>query len=114
MALAQLVAERAGTRVSRLRVEISQGRARLAVRVQPRAARSEIVGVYGEALKVRLAAAPVDGAANDELVQLFARTFAVARRSVRILAGEHSRSKIVEIDGVTDGAIRAVVEGRAQ
>ncbi len=70
--------------------------------------------MHGDALKVRVAAPPADGAANDELVQLFARTFAVARRSIRILAGEHSRSKIVEIEGVTDGAIRAVVEGGAQ
>jgi uncharacterized protein len=102
--------------VSPLRVDVAKGRVRLSVRVQARAARSEIVGVHGDALKVRLAAPPVDGAANEELVQLFSRTFAVARRSIRILAGEHSRSKIVEMDGVTDGAIRAVVEGggRAQ
>jgi uncharacterized protein len=97
--------------VSPLRVEVSQGRARLAIRVQPRAARSEIVGVHGEALKVRLNAPPVDGAANEELVKLLAHTFAVARRAIRILSGEHSRSKIVEIEGVTDGAIRAIVEG---
>ena len=100
--------------MSRLRVDVSQGRARLTVRVQPRAARSEIVGVHGDALKVRLTAPPVDGAANEELVKLLARTFAVARRSIRILAGERSRSKIVEIEGVTDGAIRAVVEGGAR
>jgi uncharacterized protein len=86
----------------------------LSVRVQPRSARSEIVGVHGDALKVRLTSPPVDGAANDELIELFSRTFAVARRSVRILAGEHSRSKIVEIEGVTDGAIRAVVERGVQ
>ena len=100
--------------MSALRVEVLQGRARLSVRVQPRAAKSEIVGVHGEALKVRLNAPPVDGAANEELIELLAHTFAVARRSIRILAGEHSRSKIVEIEGVTDGAIRAVVEGGAR
>jgi uncharacterized protein len=86
----------------------------LSVRVQPRSARSEIVGVHGDALKVRLTSPPVDGAANDELIELFSRTFAVARRSVRILAGEHSRSKIVEVEGGTDGAIRAVVERGVQ
>jgi uncharacterized protein len=100
--------------VSPLRLDVSKGRARLSVRVQPRSARSEIVGVHGDALKVRLTSPPVDGAANDELIELFSRTFAVARRSVRILAGEHSRSKIVEIEGVTDGAIRAVVERGVQ
>lgn len=120
MAFAQLVAKLARRAVSELRVDVSKGRARLAVHVQPRASKSEIIGVHGAALKVRLAAPPVDGAANEELVQLFARIFAVARRSIRILAGEHSRSKIVEIEGVTDGAIRAAAEnavkrgGRAQ
>lgn len=114
MAFAQFVAEPLGNSVSALRVEVVQGRARLSVRVQPRAAKSEIVGVHGEALKVRLNAPPVDGAANEELIELLAHTFAVARRSIRILAGEHSRSKIVEIEGVTDGAIRAVVEGGAR
>ena len=100
--------------MSRLPIYVSQRLAWLAVRVQPRAPRSEIVGVHGEALKVRLNAAPVDGAANEELVMLLAHTFAVARRAIRILAGEHSRSKIVEIEGITDGAIRAIVEGGAR
>ena len=91
-----------------------KGRVRLAIRVQPRAARSEVVGAYGDGLKVRLMAPPVDGAANEELVELLARTFAVARRSIRILAGERSRSKIVELEGITDGAVRAVVDGAAR
>lgn len=67
-----------------------------------------MVGVYGDALKIRLSAPPVDGAANEELVIFLASIFAVPRRSVRILAGESSRSKIVEIDGVTAHAVIAV------
>jgi uncharacterized protein (TIGR00251 family) len=95
-----------------LRVTESQGRVRFSVRVQPRASRTDVAGVYGDALKVRLAAPPVDGAANDELVEFFANTFAVRRQSVRIVAGEASRSKIVEIDGVTERAVRDLA-GRA-
>ena len=114
MALTQFVTEHPGNRVSPVRVEMSKGRARLAIRVQPRAARSEVVGAYGDALKVRLAAPPVDGAANDELIELLARTFAVTRRAITILAGEHSRSKIVEIEGVTDVAVRAILDGVAR
>jgi uncharacterized protein YggU (UPF0235/DUF167 family) len=52
----------------------------------------------------------VDGAANEELVLFLARIFAVPRRSVRILAGETSRSKVVEIDGVTAHAVIAVAQ----
>lgn len=87
------------------------GRVRFSVRVQPRASRDEVSGVYGDALKIRLAAPPVDGAANDALVNFLAALFAVPRRAVRILAGESSRSKLIEIDGVTARAIHDVVGG---
>jgi uncharacterized protein len=73
---------------------------RFGVRVQPRASRSEIVGLHGDALKVRLAAPPVDGAANEALVELLADALGIARTAVRIIAGATSRGKIVEVDGV--------------
>jgi conserved hypothetical protein TIGR00251 len=81
---------------------------RFSVRVQPRAARSEVVGVHGDAIKIRLSSPPVDGAANDELVIFLAEIFAVPRRAVRILAGETSRSKLIEIDGVTAQAVHDI------
>jgi uncharacterized protein len=90
------------------KVTETDGRVRFAVRVQPRAARNEVAGVYGDAIKVRLSAPPVDGAANEELVIFLASIFAVPRRSVRILAGEASRSKVVEIDGVSARTVIAV------
>lgn len=99
--------------MSALRVVEANGRVRLGVHVQPRAARSEIVGVHGDALKVRLTSPPVDGAANEALVKFLADTFAVGRRAVRIVAGEHSRSKIVEIEGITARAIHDIVEHAA-
>lgn len=99
--------------MSELRVTEANGRVRLGVHVQPRAARSEIVGVHGDALKVRLTSPPVEGAANEALVKFLADTFAVGRRAVRIVAGEHSRSKIVEIDGITARAIHDIVEHAA-
>lgn len=73
---------------------------RFAVRVQPRASRTSIEGVHGGALKVRLNAPPVDGAANDALVALLADALGVPKRAVRIVAGESARSKIVEVAGV--------------
>ena len=56
--------------------------------------------MHGDALKVRLAAPPVDGAANDAFVTLLADELDVARRAVRIVSGESSRSKTVQIDGI--------------
>ena len=94
-----------------LKVTESNGRVRFAVRVQPRAAKTEIAGLYGDAIKVRLSAPPVDGAANDALVKFFAEIFAVARRDVRIVAGETSRSKIVEVEGITERAVREAAVG---
>jgi uncharacterized protein (TIGR00251 family) len=84
------------------------------VRVQPRASRSEIAGVYGDALKVRLSAPPVDGAANVALIEFLADVFAVGRRDVRILAGETSRSKIVEVEGITERTVHDVAERAAR
>jgi uncharacterized protein (TIGR00251 family) len=80
----------------------------VSVHVQPRASRSEVVGMHGTALKVRLHAPPVDGAANDALVLLLAQQLGVPRRAVRIVAGAASRAKTVEIDGTTEVAVRAL------
>jgi uncharacterized protein (TIGR00251 family) len=92
-----------------LRVTETGGRVRFSVRVQPRASKSELAGEYGDALRIRLAAPPVDGTANDELVSFLSNTFAVARKSVRILAGETARSKLIEIEGITERAVRDIV-----
>ena len=89
-----------------LRIDEHNGCVRFAVRVQPRASRSEIVGVHGDALKVRLAAPPVDGAANVALVELLAEALGVPRRAVRIVAGATARGKIVEVGGVNVENIR--------
>jgi uncharacterized protein (TIGR00251 family) len=87
-----------------LTVRASDAGVRFAVRVQPRASRSEIVGVHGDAMKVRLSAPPVDGAANEALVELIANVLGVGRRAVRIVSGETSRSKVVEVEGVSAAA----------
>ena len=91
-----------------IRVTESGGRVRFSVRVQPRASRSELAGEYGDALRIRLAAPPADGAANDELVSFLSNIFAVGRKSVRILAGETARSKLIEIEGITERAVRDI------
>jgi uncharacterized protein (TIGR00251 family) len=67
------------------------------VRVVPRASRSEIVGEHDGALRVRIAAPPVDGAANDELVRLLARAFGVGRGAVAITAGQTGKLKTVRV-----------------
>ena len=78
----------------------------VAVRVIPRARKSDVSGVRGGSLLVRLAAPPLDGAANQALVELLASRLNVAVRSVHIISGERSRNKRVAIAGVTAIAFR--------
>ncbi|MGZ8846576.1 MAG: DUF167 domain-containing protein [Pyrinomonadaceae bacterium] len=70
-----------------------------AVRVVPRASRSEIAGEYDGALRVRIAAPPVEGAANRELIRLLAKTFKLPKNAIEIVSGAGSKSKIVRIQG---------------
>jgi uncharacterized protein (TIGR00251 family) len=77
----------------------------------PRAGRSGIAGTRDEALLVRLHAAPVDGAANDELVDVLAEALGVPRRAVTIASGERSRRKSVRIVGVSVDAARLKLVG---
>ncbi len=79
----------------------------MAVRVVPRAGRSAIAGVRGEALLVRLAAAPVDGAANDALIACLAEVFTRPRRDITLVSGHASRDKRVAIAGLSKAQVAA-------
>jgi uncharacterized protein (TIGR00251 family) len=81
------------------------------VQVVPRASRSEIVGEHNGALRVRIAAPPVDGAANEELIRTLARTLRVAKRAVQIAAGETSKLKQVRVAGVSAQALQKLIVG---
>lgn len=93
-----------------IRVESHKGGVRFVVHVRPRASRTEIVGEHDQGLKIRVAAPPVEGAANAELMSFLAKVLGVARSSVRVVKGEHGRHKVVEVDGVTPGAVTALLE----
>ena len=75
------------------------------VQVVPRASRSEIVGEHNGALRVRIAAPPVDGAANEELVRLLARALRLPRSAVEITAGHSAKLKTVRVAGLEPSAL---------
>jgi uncharacterized protein (TIGR00251 family) len=77
-----------------------------AVKVQPRARRNAIIGVVGDMLKLALTAPPVDGRANQAVIEFLAELFEIPRASVTIASGESSRSKRVRLSGVS----RLIVE----
>jgi len=78
--------------------------------VIPRARKTELGGVRDDALLVRLAAPPVEGAANEALVDYFAALLRLPRRAVRIVSGERGRRKRISIAGVTAKAVRQLVK----
>ena len=73
---------------------------RLTVHVRPGAAESAITKPHGDAIGMRLAAPPVDGKANRELIEFVAERLGVSRRAVTLVAGESSRRKIVDVAGI--------------
>ena len=81
-------------------IKPTAGGVSFAVRVVPRASRSEVVGIHADALKISLAAPPVDGAANAALCELLADVLKVPLRTVSIRRGERAKLKTVEVQGI--------------
>ncbi|MCI0426950.1 MAG: DUF167 domain-containing protein [Nitrospiraceae bacterium] len=79
----------------------------LSVQIQPKASTTEYVGIHGDAIKIRVAAPPVGGAANDELIRFLACQLSIPSTSVRIHSGAGGRHKRVLIKGVTAQLVMA-------
>ena len=78
----------------------------LKVQVQPRASRDEVLGPHGDALKIRITAAPVAGAANKHLLKFLAKKLKVARSQMSIASGATSRAKSIAIEGISAEEVR--------
>lgn len=79
------------------------------VHVVPRAKKSAILGVHDGRLKVALLAPPVDGAANQALIELFASLLGCPRRAIELLRGDKSRQKTLSIRGISAAQVEALV-----
>ena len=90
--------------------DASRGTITLAVRVQPRASKDEITGAMEGALKVRLCAPAVENRANEALVEFLADLLKTAKSAVRIQSGKHSRTKRVEIRGVSKQRVLSLLQ----
>lgn len=82
----------------------------LTIHVQPKAARTEFVGLHGEALKFRVAAPPTDGAANEELCSHLAQRFGLSKSRVVLCSGSASRYKRVLLRDVSSRLVREVLK----
>ena len=88
----------------------TSGGVRFSVRVQPRASKNEIAGLHGSALKVRVTAPPAEGMANEGVIDLISTALKTPRRNVCIVAGSASRTKVVEVHGVSMESVQRMVE----
>ncbi len=86
--------------MTELQIEERGGALRLRVHVKPRASRSRVIGVREGALDVAVAAPPVDGEANKELVSTLSRRLGVGRKAVDIVSGTTGRNKLVSVQGL--------------
>lgn len=96
-----------GDDLATLRLTPHAGAVRVAVHARPRARKSAISGVRDGALLVNVAATPVDGAANEELIATISKVLKVPVRDVELLRGEAARTKLVEVRGLTVDEVRA-------
>jgi uncharacterized protein (TIGR00251 family) len=92
-----------------LEIQERDGAVIFPVRVQPRATKDEVAGDMGGSLKIRLRAPAVDDRANEALVEFLAQLLKTPKSAVRILTGERSRAKRIEIRGVTSQQIQALL-----
>lgn len=86
---------------------VKDGAVRFEVHAKPRASKSRIVGAREGALEVAIAAPPVDGAANQELLKFLSRALGVSKSSIDLVRGDASRTKIVAVRGLSEDELRA-------
>lgn len=87
----------------------ADGRLTLTLHIQPGAKKTEVAGEHGDALKIRLAAPPVDGKANAALLAFIAERLGVPKSAVTLKSGQASRRKVVEVEGASAEAARLLV-----
>ena len=72
----------------------------LKIKVEPRSSGKGIAGLIGDIIKIKLHAAPVGGAANEELIEVLSEEFRIKKRAIKIISGQSSRNKVIEIEGL--------------
>jgi uncharacterized protein len=97
-----------------IEVNEKNGSVTFKVRAQPRASKTEMVGEYAGALKLRIAAPPVDGKANGECIKFFSKLFDVPSGNIEIVTGEASRDKLIRIRNINAVQVSAALNKEAK
>ncbi len=88
----------------------TDGRITLTLHIQPGAKKTEFAGLHGDALKIRLAAPPVDGKANEALIKFVAEALGLPKSAVNLKSGQTSRHKVLEVSGATSDAVASFAQ----
>lgn len=91
-------------------IESIKGGVRLHLFIQPKSSKNEIVGPHNGELKIKITAPPIDGQANEGLIEFLSEYFDVAKRNVLLIKGETGRHKVVDVLGVSDEVVRSLVQ----
>lgn len=91
-------------------IESVKGGVRLHLFIQPKASKNEFVGVHDKELKIKITAPPIDGRANEGLIEFMSEIFGVPKRDVQLIRGESSRHKVIEIPGLTPEKVREILK----
>lgn len=86
----------------------------VSLHVQPRARQTQITGIHGDALKIKVSAPPVDDAANRALIEFFSRLLGLPKSRFLIVAGQKSRGKVLRIEGISPDEFQNCIPARKQ
>lgn len=87
-------------------IEVTKGGVRLHLLIQPKSSKNEIVGPHDGRLKIKIMAPPVDGKANENVIEFISEILKIPKRDVILVRGETGRQKVVEVLGVTESFVR--------
>ena len=88
---------------------MSKNSLNILVQIQPKSSRNEIVGIHDGRLKIKIKAPPVDGKANESLIEFLAKTFKISKSNIEILKGHTSKLKTIKLLGVNENTYRFVI-----
>ncbi|UXR64980.1 DUF167 family protein [Bdellovibrio bacteriovorus] len=91
-------------------IETTKGGVRLHLFIQPKASKNEVVGPHNGELKVKITAPPIDGRANEGLIEFMSDLFDIPKRDVVLVKGDTGRHKVVELCGLSEETVRGILK----
>ena len=88
---------------------MSENSVNIQVQIQSKSSHNQIVGLHDGRLKIKIAAPPVDGKANESLIEFLAKTFKISKSNIEILKGHTSKLKTIKLSGISENTYRSII-----